>query len=105
MDPVIRQLKSWQKYKTKPAKADTTILGNKTLLRYFRKFNNTKINKNTDFLEYQLDDSKVPCLPLSMILIAFNISHTQNTKKNTPDQKRHIQILHKIFIFQTPQYG
>ena len=36
-DPVIRQLKSWHKFKTKPTKADTTILGNKTLLRYFRK--------------------------------------------------------------------
>ena len=36
-DPVIRQLKSWHKYKTKPTKADTTILGTKTLLRYFRK--------------------------------------------------------------------
>ena len=35
LDPVIRQLKSWNKYKTKPVKADTTILGNKTLLRYF----------------------------------------------------------------------
>ena len=80
LDPVIRQLKSWHKFKTKPVKADTTILGNKTLLRYFRKFNNTKINENTDLLEYQLNDSKVPFLPLSMILIAFNISHTQNTK-------------------------
>ena len=48
---MIRQLKSWQKYKTKPAKADTTILGNKTL-RYFRKFNNSTINENTDLLEY-----------------------------------------------------
>ena len=45
-DPVIRQLKSWHKYKTKPTKADTTVLGNKTLLRYFRKFNNTTINEN-----------------------------------------------------------
>ena len=43
-DPVIRQLKSWHKYKNKPVKADTTILGNKTLLRFFRKFNNTTIN-------------------------------------------------------------
>ena len=33
LDPVIRQLKSWHKYKTKPVRADTTILGNKTLLR------------------------------------------------------------------------
>ena len=48
-DPVFRQLKPWHKYKTKPAKTDTTILGNKTLLRYFRKFNNTTINENTDF--------------------------------------------------------
>ena len=80
LDPVIRQLKSWHKYKTKPVKADTTILRNKTLLRYFRKFNNTTINENTDLIEYQLNGSKVPCLPLSMILIAFNVSHAQNTK-------------------------
>ena len=65
-DPVIRQLKSWHKYKTKPVKAHTTVLGNKTLLRYFRKFNNTAINEITDLLEYQLNDCKVPCLPLSM---------------------------------------
>ena len=77
LDPIIRQLKSWHKYKTKPVKADTTILGNKTLLRYFRKFKNTTINENTDLLEYQLNESTVPCLPLSMILIAFN---THNTK-------------------------
>ena len=79
-DPVVRQLKSWHRYKTKPAKADKTILGNKTLLRYFRKFNKTTINENTDLLEYQTPDSKVPCLPLSMMLIAFNIAHTTNTK-------------------------
>ena len=101
LDPVLRQLKSWHKYKTKPTKADTTILGNETLLRYFRKFNNTTINENTEFLEYQLDDSKVPCLPLSMILIAFNISHTQNTKGHSGSEK-HIQILHNILIFKRP---
>ena len=50
-DPLIRQLKSLHKYKTEPAKADTTILGNKTLLRYFRKFNNKTINENTDLLK------------------------------------------------------
>ena len=38
--------------KTKPAKANATILGNKTLLRYFRKFKNTTINENIDLLEY-----------------------------------------------------
>ena len=57
LDPVIKQLKSWHKYKTKPVKADTAILGNKTLLRYFRKFNNKTINEITDLLEYQLNDS------------------------------------------------
>ena len=31
LDPVIRQLKSWHRYKTKPIKTDITILGNKTL--------------------------------------------------------------------------
>ena len=87
LDPVIRQLKSWHKYKTKPAKADTSILGNKTLIRYFRNFNKTSVNENTDLLEYQLDDSKVPCLPLSMILIAFNITHTRNTKGHSGSEK------------------
>ena len=28
-DPVIRQFKSWHKFKTKPTKADTTIIGKK----------------------------------------------------------------------------
>ena len=59
-DPVIRQIKSWHTFKTKPPKTDTNILGKKTLLRYFRKFNNTSINKNTDILEYQTPDIKVP---------------------------------------------
>ena len=102
LDPVFRQLKSWHKYKTKPAEADTTILGNKTLLGYFRKFNNTTINENTDLLEYQLKDSKVPCLPLSMILIASPIHKIQ---KDTQDQKKHTRTLPKIFISQMHQFG
>ena len=32
LDPVIGKMKSWHKCKTKPLKAETTILGNKTLL-------------------------------------------------------------------------
>ena len=32
-DSVIRQLKSWHKYMTKPIKANITILGNKTIVR------------------------------------------------------------------------
>ena len=45
LDPVIRQLKSWHKYKTKPVRADTTILGNKTLLRYFRNLTTQQLMK------------------------------------------------------------
>ena len=105
-DPVIRQLKSWHKNKTKPVKADTTILENKTLLRYFRNFNNTTINENTDLLEYQFVDSKVPCLPLSMILIAFNISSPiHKIQKDTKDQKKHTRTLLKIFTSQMHQFG
>ena len=94
-DPVIRQLKSWHKYKTKPAKTDTTILGNKKLLRYYRKLNNTTINEKKDLLEYQTPDFKLPCLPLRMMLIAFKISHTHTKYKRT------LRIRKDIFKFCT----
>ena len=102
LDTVIRQLKSWHKYKTKPAKADTTILGNKSLLRYFRKINNTTINENTDLLEYQLVDSKVPCLPLSMIFLAFNISHSQNTKGHSGSEKTYSNLTQNFYFPNAP---
>ena len=92
-DPVIRQLKSWHKYKTKPTKADTTILGNKTLLPYFRKFNNTTLNENRDLLEYQTPDFKVPCLPLNKNLIAFNTSHTLNTRGHSGSEKTYSNFI------------
>ena len=102
LDPIIRQLKSWHKYKTKPVKADSTILGNKTLLRYFRKFNNTTINENTDLLEYNLNESTVPCLPLSMILIAFNISHTQNIKGHSGSEKTYSNFIQNFYFPNAP---
>ena len=83
VDPAIRQLKSWYNHKTKPIKADNTILGNKTFLSYFRKFNYTSINEITNFLEYHTLEIKVPCLPLSSILLAFHISHFLKTKGHT----------------------
>ena len=102
LDTVIRQLKSWHKYKTKPVKADTKILGNKTLLRYFTKINNTTINENTDLLEYQLNYSKVPCLLLSMIRTAFNISHTQNTKGHSGSEKTYSSFTQKFYFPNAP---
>ena len=104
-DPVIRQLKSWHKYKTKPTKADTTILGNKTLLQYFRKYNNTTINETTDFLEYQTPAFKVPCLTLSMVLIAFDISHTQHTKGHSGSQKTHSNFRQKFLLPKCTNWG
>ena len=102
LDPIIRQLKSWHKYKTKPIKADSTILGNKTLLRYFRKFNNTTINETTDLLEYNLNESTVPCLPISMILIAFNISHTQNIKGHSGSEKTYSNFIQNFYFPNAP---
>ena len=92
LDPVIRQLKFWHKYKTKPIKEDTSIPGNKLLLRYFRKCNNTFINENTDILEHQTSDIKVPCLPLSMMLIAFQSSHSLHTKGHSGAEKNILKI-------------
>ena len=103
-DPVIRQLKSWHKYKTKPTKADTTKLGNKTLLGYFRKYNKTTINEITDLLEYQTPDFKVPCLPLSTMLIAFNISHKQHTKGHSGSEKTCSNFT-QHFYFPNAQFG
>ena len=102
LDPVIKQLKSWHKYKTKPIKADITILGNKTLLRYFRKFNNTSINVNTDVLEYQTSDIKVPCLPLSMVLIAFHTSHSLHTKGHSGAEKTYSNFIQNFYIPDAP---
>ena len=53
LDPVIRQLKSWHKYNTKSINADITIFENNTLLRFFKKFNNTTINENKIILQKQ----------------------------------------------------
>ena len=97
-DPVIRQLKSYKtntntKLKTK---ADITILGNKTLPRYFQKLNNTTIDENTAILEHQNPYNTVPCLPLNSILIAFHTSHSLNTK-DLQEQKK--AYLHTEFLF------
>ena len=105
LDPVLRQLKSWHIYKTKPYKTDTTILGNKILLRYFRKFNNTSINKNTDILEYQTPDIKVPCLPLSMMFIAFHTSHSSHTKGHSGAEKTYSIFIQKILFPKCSNLG
>ena len=102
LDPIIRQLKLWHKYKTKPNKADTTILGNKTLLRYFRKFKNTTINENTDILEYQTPDFKLPCLPSSMMLIAFNTSLTLHTRGHSGSEKSYSNFIENFYFPNAP---
>ena len=102
LDPVIRQLKSWHKYKNRPLKADATILGNKTLLRYFRNFNNTSINENTDILEYQTTDIKVPCLTLSMMLVAFHTSHSVQPKRHSGAEKTYSNFIQNFYFPNAP---
>ena len=87
LDLIIRPLKIRHKYKNNSLKADTTILGNKTLLRYFRKFNNTAINEKTDILEHQTPDIKVPCSPSTIMLIAFHTSDSLHTKGHSRAEK------------------
>ena len=81
---------------------DTTILGNKTLMRYFRKFNKTTINENTDILEYQTTDIKVPCLPLSMMLIAFHTSHSLHTKGHSGAEKKFSNFIQNFYFPNEP---
>ena len=90
------------KYITKPTKTNITILGNITLLRYFRKLNNTTINENTDILEYRTPDFKVPCLPLSMMLIAFNTSHTLHTKGHSGAEKTYSNFIQLFYFPNAP---
>ena len=97
-----RQLKSWHKYKTKPTKADTTILGNKTLLRYFRKIKIFFINEITETLEYQTLNFKVPCLPSIMMLIAFHTSHTIHTKGHSGSKKTYSNFIQNFYLPNTP---
>ena len=47
----------------------------------------TTINENKNLLEYQTPETKVPCLPLRIILLAFHISHSINTKRHKGSKK------------------
>ena len=98
IDPVIRQLKSWHIYKTKPIKPDDTVPGKNTLLRHLRKFHNTSIKENTNFLEYQTSDFKVPSLPLSLILLEFHISHSLNTKGHAGSEKTNSNFFRNCYF-------
>ena len=102
LDPVFRRLKSWHKYKTKPLKGNTTIPRNKTLLRSFRKFNNTSIIEDTDILEYQTSDKKVPGLPLSMMITAFHTSHSLHTKGHSGAEKAYSNFTQNFYFPNAP---
>ena len=64
-----------------------------------------KQGENTDILEYQTTDVKLPCLPLSMMLIAFLTSHSLHTKGHSGAEKTFISkiFINKIFISQMHQ--
>ena len=48
------------------------------------------INDNTDLLEYYTPETKVSCLPSSLILIAFHTSLTLITKGHSGSEKNYI---------------
>ena len=58
--------------------------------------------KTQTLLEYQLNESTVPCLPLSMILIAFNISHTQNIKGHSGSEKTYSNFIQNFYFPNAP---
>ena len=45
------------------------------------------MNEKTNVLEFQISDIKVPCLPLSMMFIAFHTSHSLHTKGHSEAEK------------------
>ena len=53
-------------------------------------------------LEYQTPDIKIPCLPLSMMLIASHIVHSLHTKGHSGAEKT-CSNFHKMFILQIHQ--
>ena len=101
-------MESWHKYKTKTEKANITILGNKTLLRYFRKLNSISINEYTVIIEYHYTVTKLPCLPLSSVVIAFHISHSLKTKEHIGSEilfPRQRQVSTKNTILKTKVFN
>ena len=53
-------------------------------------------------LKYRTPDSIVPCLPLSIILITFNISHTQNTKGHSGSEKTYSNFTQNFYFPNAP---
>ena len=67
--------------------ANIPILGNITLFRFLKKIEQATINENTDIIENHYTDTKVPCLTLSIFLIAFHYSHFLSTKGHMLEKK------------------
>ena len=67
-------------YKTKPEKVDITILEKNILLRYFRNFNISTINENSDKLDHHVTDTNLLCLPLNLNLVPFQTTHFLKTE-------------------------
>ena len=57
-----------------------------TKFENFRNFFITTKNKNSDLLEHHHQDTKVHCLPLSLIIVAFHI-HFLSIQKDMQHQK------------------
>ena len=59
-------------------------------------------NENKDVLEYHTSDIKLPCLPLSMMLIAFHTSHSLHTKGHSGAEKTFSNFIQNIYFPNAP---
>ena len=60
------------------------------------------MKENTDILEYKTTDFKVPCLPLSVMLIAFNTSNTLHTKGHPGSEKTYSNFIQNFYFPNAP---
>ena len=58
--------------------------------------------ENTEIFEYQTFELKIPCLPLSLMLIAFHTSHTLQTKEHAGSEKTCSKFIQKFYFPNAP---
>ena len=90
--------------KTKTIRANDTNLGNKIRFRYFLKSTLQQSTKTLIFwiIIYHTPETKVPCLPLSIILVAFHISGSLNTKIQAGSEKKHTSFIQSFYFPNAP---
>ena len=60
------------------------------------------MKSQTFYNQYQTHNFEVPCLPLSMMVIAFDISHTQHTKGHSGSEKTYSNFTQNFHFPNAP---